>query len=242
MTTLPRPLLRYLIEVRKLLDTRSALAVLLASLAAAVLAISLLVVTQPEAVSVAGLAQNSVGLVAYVLPLLAILAVTSEWRQRTVLGTYTLDPDRTAVLLAKAAALLSVVCVVAVVVLAASCATVAALGGALPAPTDLLVMLGWLVLGMAGIALIGYGIAAAVLNAPLAITLYLVAPPLLPQLATQIAALAPAAPYLDIHGPLLGLVRGSLPEHPSGFAVAGLLWLVAPVVVGFVRNARSDVG
>lgn len=241
MTTLPRPLLRYLIEVRKLLDTRSALAVLIATIAVSLLAIALVVLTTPGPVTVAGLAQNSVGLVAYVLPLLAILTVTSEWRQRTALGTYTLDPNRSGVLAAKGAALTTVVGVVAVVVLVASCVTVAILGERLPLPLDLLALLGWMVLGMAGIALIGYGLAAAVLNAPVAITLYLIAPPLLPQLATQITALAPAAPFLDIHGPLLGLVQGSVPQNLAAFVVAALLWLVAPVAIGFVRNAQSDV-
>lgn len=237
-----RPLLRYRSELRKLLDTRSALAVLMATVGVSLLAIGLIVATEDAAqLDVPLLARNATGLVAYFVPLLAILTITGEWRQRTVLGTYALDPSRTAVLAAKCVALLTVVVVAAVVAVAEAYVTVAALGRPLPSLADALGLLAWMLLAMSGTALVGVGLAAMVLNTPLAMVLYLVAPQLLPQLLAETRALEWAAPYVDIHRPLMGVLHGELPSDAGAFVVSLLLWVVIPIGVGVVRNAHADV-
>lgn len=237
-----RPLLRYRSELRKLLDTRSALAVLAATLGVSLLAIGLIVATEdPARLDVPLLARNAAGLVAYFLPLLAILTISSEWRHRTILGTYALDPCRTAVLVAKGLALMTVVAAAAAVAVAEAYLTVLALDGPLPSAAELFDLLAWMLPAMSGMALVGVGLAAMVVNAPLAMVLYLVAPQLLPQLLTETGGLAWTAPYVDIHRPLMGVMHGELPADAGTFVVSLLLWAVIPIGVGVVRNAYADI-
>ena len=252
MTTLlhPRPLpstgeralRRYTVELRKLLDTPSALAILAITLAAGPAAILLTLLLEPgRTVDSTGLAGEALGLVAYILPLLAILSITGEWRLRTVLSTYTLDSARTAVLAAKCTAILTVV---AVCVLAANIAAGLAaplVGLPTPAPARLLVVGAGMLAGMAGIALVGAGFGASLLNTPLAIILYLTLPPAVPQLLGRVPALRDVVPFLDVHTPLLTLIRSGVQATPVPSVIAGLLWIGLPLLVGFVRNATRDV-
>lgn len=252
MTTLPAPralpgpvaraLRRYLVELRKLLDTPSALAILAITLFAGPAAIALSLFLEPAtAGDPIGLAGQALGLVAYLVPLLAILSITGEWRLRTALSTYTLDSARTAVLAAKGAALLTVVAASVIVVAAAATAATLALGQFAPPPTRLLGAAVGMLAGTAGIALVGAGFGAALLNTPLAIVLYLSLPPAVPQLLGRVPQLAGLVPFLDIHTPLLTLIRSGDQAHPAASTVAALLWIAVPVAVGFVRNATRHV-
>ncbi len=237
-----RPLIRYRIELRKLADTRSARAVLGITLGASLLALGLNVATEPwSGLTVPGLARNAAGLVASVLPLLAVLTVAGEWRQRTVGVSYALDPNRTAVLAAKCLALLTVVVAAGALTVAGAWLTVFALGGMLPGAAELPALFGWTLLALGAMTLVGVGLAAMLLNVPLAMVIYLIAPQLLPQLVAQLDPVAAAAPYLDVLGPLLGLLHGARPVNLLAFGSAVSLWIVLPLTVGVIRNARSDI-
>lgn len=233
---------RYAVELRKLLDTPSALAILAITLFAGPAAIVLSLFLEPAtAGDPIGLAGQALGLVAYLVPLLAILSITGEWRLRTALSTYTLDSARTAVLAAKCAALLTVVAGSVVVVAAAATAATLALGQPAPPLTRLLGAAGGMLAGTAGIALLGAGFGSALMNTPLAIVLYLTLPPAVPQLLGQVPQLSGVVPFLDVHTPLLALIRSGDHPHPLASVVAVLLWVVVPVAVGFFRNATRDV-
>lgn len=250
-TTQPRQLpnlgaraaVRYQVELRKLLDTPSAKAILAITMLAAPAGIPLALLLDPNGrPDASSMAANGLGLAAYILPLLAILSITGEWRLHTVLVTYALDSGRTAVLLAKVAALVTVV--VGTVAIANIAGVVAASLLGLPVRTpaaSLAAAVGMLV-GMTGIALVGVAFGASLLNTPLAIVLYLTLPPAVPQLLGQLPAMATLAPYLDIHSPLLARIQDTAVANPAASAVAALLWIVVPVAVGIVRNARSDIG
>lgn len=233
---------RYLVELRKLLDTTSAKAILTITLVAAPAGIPLALLLDPNGrPDATELAANGLGLAAYILPLLAILSITGEWRLHTVLTTYTLDSNRTAVLLAKVAALLTVV--VGSVSIANIAGVVAAslLGLPVPPPAALLAGAAGMLVGMTGIALIGVGFGAALLNTPLAIVLYLTLPPAVPQLLGQIPAMTSLVPYLDIHTPLITQIQTATTPNPTASTIAALLWIAAPITIGFIRNARSDI-
>lgn len=212
------------------------------TLGTAFLALALSVATEPwPGLTVAGLVRNTGGLVASALPLLAVLTVAGEWHQRTVLVSYALDPNRTAVLAAKCLALLTVMAAAGAITVAEAWLTVLALGGTLPAPVELLLLLGWTQLALAAMTLVGVGLAAMLLSVPLAMVVYLIAPQLVPQLVAQIGPVAAAAPYLDVVGPVLGLLHGATPENPLAFGSAVLVWIVLPLTIGVLRNARADV-
>jgi hypothetical protein len=237
-----RAVRRYLVELRKLLDTTSAKALLAITMLAAPAGIPLALLLDPTGrPDATEMAANGLGLAAYILPLLAILSITGEWRLRSVLTTYTLDSNRTAVLVAKTTALLTVVLGAVLVANIAGVTTASLLGLPVrPAPALLAGAAGMLV-GMTGIALVGVGFGASLLNTPLAIVLYLSLPPAIPQLLSQLPAMTAVVPYLDIHGPLIAQIHAGTTPNPATTTVAALLWIAIPITIGFARNARSDI-
>jgi ABC-type transport system involved in multi-copper enzyme maturation permease subunit len=93
------------VELRKLVDTRAAawLLVAIAAVTVGVVTVYLLAsdsadLTFADFVNVTMLPQS------LLLPVLGIMAVTSEWTQRTGLVTHTLEPRRNRVIMAKSAA------------------------------------------------------------------------------------------------------------------------------------------
>lgn len=104
------------VELRKLMDTRAGFWLLagIGLVTAAVLAI-LMVASDPAELTYANFVSATVAPQALLLPVLGILAVTSEWGQRTALVTFTLEPHRGRVVVAKLVATM-VMCAAAVVV------------------------------------------------------------------------------------------------------------------------------
>ena len=107
-------------ELRKSVDTRAGLWVMIAilGLAVATLAYRLLKVDQADVSFTGYLDIVTIG-VMLLLPVIGVMAMTSEWSQRTALSTFTLVPRRGRVLTAKifAAVLLAVAAVAVVVAL-----------------------------------------------------------------------------------------------------------------------------
>jgi ABC-2 type transport system permease protein len=234
---------RYRVELRKLLDTASAKAILTITLVAAPAGIPLALLLDPTGRPGAReMAATGLGLAAYILPLLAILSITGEWRLHTVLTTYTLDSARTAVLVAKVAALTTVVVGSVVIANVAGVVTASLLGLPVESPAAVLSGAAGMLVGMTGIALVGVGFGSSLLNTPLAIVLYLTLPPAVPQLLAQIPAMTSVVPYLDIHTPLITQIQTATTPNPAGSTIAALLWIVAPITIGFIRNAHSDIG
>jgi ABC-type transport system involved in multi-copper enzyme maturation permease subunit len=94
-------------ELRKLTDTRASRLLLIGMAVATPIIIAvLLFVAAPRDLNYTRFVDLAQTPQKFVLPALAILAVTSEWSQRTGLITFTLVPGRGRVLRAKAAAAL----------------------------------------------------------------------------------------------------------------------------------------
>ena len=123
------------VERRKLTDTRSGRGLLAATVAAAA-AVLVWKVTHAEIeTSFDNYSAGVATMVAFLTPLIALLAMTSEWTQRTALTTFTLAPRRFPVLAAKyvAAVLLSLGATVTGLVMAAAAT---AIGGGLHGPAS----------------------------------------------------------------------------------------------------------
>lgn len=97
------------VELRKMVDTRSGFWMLLGIGALAVIATVAAILFAPDDSLTYALFTAAIGLpMSVILPVLTILAVTSEWSQRSGLTTFTLVPHRGRVIRAKALAALVV--------------------------------------------------------------------------------------------------------------------------------------
>jgi ABC-2 type transport system permease protein len=247
----PVPLARLVgVELRKSFDTRSG-RWLLASLGlAAVLTTGAIIAWAPAEQLTYSQFTLAIGVpMTVILPIIAVLSVTSEWSQRSGLATFTLVPHRGRVLLAKAIA----------AVLVTLPATAAAFGvGALgnvtgAALADVPVVwdqsavdVAYFALGQTLLLLTGFVLGALIRNSSGAIVAYMiygfVAPGLLAFLAFSQAWFADARPWLDPKYNQDALVSGNLTgDQWSHLAVTSVVWLVVPMVVAVVSVLRSEV-
>lgn len=233
-------------ELRKLVDTRAGrwlLAVIFAVTPAVVA--GMLIIAKPANLTYSQFVNVTSSPERIVLPVLGILTVTTEWSQRTGLLTFTLEPNRRRVLLAKATAtLLLGLAVIAAGFLSAAIGNV--LGAALRGGNgdwtfdaggyrDIVVVL--LVGLLQGLA---YGM--VLLSSAAAIVVYYVVPNLSSLLFTAVPRLKDLAPWLDLQK-----AQGALYLHDvtakawAQYATAALIWVVLPGVLGVLRVLRSEI-
>lgn len=247
----PIPLRRIVTtEVRKLFDTRSGfwlvagvgLLALLASAAVAVLS------SDPGMTYRAFTTAVDYPLT-LVLPVVAILSVTSEWSQRTGLTTFTLVPRRGRVVAAKAVACVGVA--VAAVPLALGAAALGNLAGTSLAgitpvwdvtATSLLTIVGSNVLGV----LVGFVLGVLLRSSVAAVVAYFVHALVLPALAVVLAGsqawFRTVQPWVDLRHAQGTLVDGTLTAAQwQHLAASAALWLLAPLAVGLVAVVRAEV-
>lgn len=232
------------VELRKMADTRAGMWLLIAIgvITAAAVVVFSLAADQSDRTFM-----NFVGVTAtpqgFLLPVLGILLVTSEWSQRASLVTFTLTPVRARVLVAKtAAALLLGFAAIAVAVAVAALATL--LGGA----ADPWQGVGWDGLGKFSLLqtigiLQGLAFGLLILNSAAAIVVYFIVPAMFTILSSMWSKMAEIQPWLDLvssSSPLIesGNVTGEQwQQYASGFAI----WVLLPFVLGFLRVLRSEV-
>jgi hypothetical protein len=230
-------------ELRKTIDTRAGrwLLAVIAVLAAAALVYRLVTADRGE-VSYAVQLGTALGTVNQLLPVLGVLAMTTEWTQRTALTTFTTVPQRGMVIAAKLAA--TTILTLAIVLLVAGSAAATTWGAGLIAgegptwgqtSTLLAGAAATSVLGM----LIGAAFGALLQVTPLAVVAYFVVPTLASTVAPEL--LGDDARWVDIY---LALTRVS--ELDLGDAVAPTLvtltvWIAVPMAVGVIRSLRREV-
>lgn len=179
------------------------------------------------------------------LPLIGILAATSEWSQRTALTTFTLEPRRIRVNAAKLASAL--VLGLTVMVLALVSGAVFNVVGSLWRDGDGSWAMEWPVLGGMALALLllvtqGVAFGLALLSTPTATVAYLALPTLWSILGLTVAALRDPARWLDINSTVLPLMEGQMSGTQwaqLGTSVA--VWVLLPLALGLWRTARRDV-
>jgi len=233
------------VELRKQVDTRAGLWLLVAiAIISAGLGVLTLVVADASSVTWTALTESaSIGQL-LLLPLIGVMAATSEWSARTALTTFTLEPRRTRVNLAKltSASLLGVM--VMVVTLAVT--AVLNLIGILARDTDGSWSLDWGILAGMVLALVllvwqGVAFGLAFLSTPIAIVAYLALPTIWAVLTVSIEALRGPAEWLDINQTLLTLMAGTTTgDGWAKLTVSVLVWIGIPLAVGLWRTARRE--
>ena len=184
-----------------------------------------------------------------ILPMIAVLSVTSEWSQRTGLTTFTLVPHRSRVMLAKAAAVILVAPVATAIAFA-----VGALGNLVgpaiagtPTVWDQSLVDGLqMTLANVLVTLVGFTLGVLIRNSPGAIVAYFVygfvAPGLLTLLAFSQAWFHDLRPWVDPTYSQDALLDGAFTaEQWIHLALTSGLWLVVPLSVGVLTLLRSEV-
>lgn len=234
------------VELRKLVDTRAGRWLLIAIVAITILVVGIAFFAAPAKqltydtfTAFTGIPQG------FLLPVLGILVVTSEWSQRTGLVTFTLVPSRARVLVAKVVATLALGLASLLIAFVA-----AALGNLLAIALrdadgswaygfegffdiTLLQLLG-LVQGLA------FGM--LILNSAAAIVIYFAVPIAWSLLFTLVSALRDVAPWVDLSTAQQPLTTHDMtPKSWVQLAVATALWVAIPLVVGWWRVLHSEL-
>jgi len=247
----PIPMTRLVgIETTKMFDTRSGFWLLTSVGILAVLATGATLLFAPREELTYDSFAAAIGVpMTVVLPMIAVLAVTSEWTQRTGLTTFTLVPHRGRVITAKLISTL----LVGVVSIATAFA-VGALGnlaGSAIAGVDTVwdISLGHalLILLADGLGmLMGFTLGVLIRNSPGAIVGYFVYALVLPAALGTLAAFqdwfADLQGWVDFQFSSTRLYDGGLTGSDwAHLGTSGLLWLVAPLAIGLWMLLRSEV-
>lgn len=241
------------VELRKTVDTRAGRWLIGITAGLALLAdiiFLIIAATHPDEQASWG---DFVGGAAFVssvlLPVLGIMLVTSEWSQRTAMTTFTLEPRRMRIVLAKmlAGVALTAFVVVFAVVVGVVCNLL--LGAMRDTPTDW--TFGWsgffgFVINQTLAMLGGFALACLLLNTPAAIVAFFAYRYVLPTLLAIGSALmewfSHFAPWIDFQAASAELydmpLTGSQWAH---LVVSGIIWLVVPLVIGLWRIRRAEV-
>ena len=247
----PIPFRRVLqVELRKMFDTRTGFwlmaSIVIASVIATVLTILL---GNRDDLSFDAFAAAVGSPMSIVLPVIGVLAVTSEWSQRTALTTFTLVPSRPRVLAAK---LVDAVVIGAISMLVAlGIGAVGNLVTAMITGNDAV----WNIsagtfaqivlaneLGM----LLGFALGLLFRNSPAAIVGYFVIIMVLPGLSGALAAAQPwwsdNAGWFELNDTRYLLFDGSLTSTDwAQLGVTSILWIVLPLLAGLRLVLRSEV-
>jgi hypothetical protein len=238
------------VELRKMFDTRSGFWMMASIAIAAVLATAAVILWAPDDELTYETFATAIGFpMAVILPMIAILSVTSEWSQRSGLTTFTLIPHRGRVIRAKAVS--AVLVGVASMLLASAIGALGNLVGTAIAGTDLVwnvsaTDLAYIVLANVLGLLVGFMLGVLIRNSPGAIVSYFVYSFVLPTLSALLAAnqqwFRDLQPWVDFNFAQGALFNGSLTgEQWANLGVAGLIWLVLPMAAGLVLLMRSEV-
>jgi ABC-2 type transport system permease protein len=232
------------VETRKLVDTRAGrwLLIAIGVITAAVITIFFLNANEGDRTFL-----NFVGVTAtpqgFLLPVLGILLVTSEWSQRTALSTFTLMPVRGRVILAKVIAAL-LVGLVAIALALGLAAVATLLGGTSNAWNGIGAdTVGKFAMLQASGVLQGLAFGLVFLNSAAAIVTYFVLPTAFSILASLWHALADARPWVDLGTSQAHLYDGKAisGEQWAQLGTGSAIWILLPLVLGLIRVARAEV-
>jgi ABC-2 type transport system permease protein len=235
------------VELRKLVDTRAGfwLLVAIGLITVAVIGVFLFV-ADPDQLTFL----NFVGVTAtpqsILLPVLGILAVTAEWSQRTGLVTFTLEPSRIRIAVAKLVAvtlvgLLAVGVALGVAALS-NVAGMAFLDGAGTWNVGAANVRDFFALQLIGIVQ-GFAFGMLLMNTAAAIVLYYVLPIAWNLLFSMVGALEQVAPWLDLNTAMAPTFEQQTLRSGdwAHIAVSGTIWVLLPLAFGLLRLLRREV-
>lgn len=246
-TLRPIPLTRLTrVEFRKMLDTLAGRWFLAAVALICAVVLTVLLFTEGENVGLTDYIVGAGSVLAIFIPILGILSATAEWSQRTGMATFTLEPRRGRVVVAKIVASLALgllTFAVAVGIAAACHALAVAIKGA---PADFSLEAGF-ISGMGLMVILGVlqGTAFGFLlrNTPAAIVAYLVLPLVYQLLTSLISGLREIAAWTNITETMGPLSMGESldAEQWAQLATSVGIWVLIPLVIGSWRVVRAEV-
>ena len=251
-TAQPIPTTRLVkVELRKMFNTRSGFWMLISiGVLSPISAGSLLVLGLNSDVTYQNFVRASGFPMSVILPIIAILAVTGEWSQRSGLTTFTLVPSRGRVIGAKAIATLLVgLGAVSVAFAVGALGNVAgsALAGVDTAwDISLSMALQMVLYNLVGMAF-GFALGVVLRNSAAAIVGYFVASLVMPGILALLAQVRSwfedLQPWIDWHYTQVALLDGAT-NTVKEWAMLGsttMIWIVIPLVVGLLSLRRSEV-
>ncbi|NYE03102.1 ABC-type transport system involved in multi-copper enzyme maturation permease subunit [Kineosphaera limosa] len=238
-------------ELRKMFDTRSGFWLLMSIGVLSVVATVAVIVFAPDRdVNYLTFASALGFPMSVILPMIAILGVTSEWSQRSGLTTFTLVPSRAKVISAKAIATLVVG--VTSMLLAGVFGAVGNLAGSAIVGTDTVWNIGLavaaqIILGnLVGMA-IGFTLGVVFRNSPAAIVGYFVLSFVLPGVLILLAQVrewfADLQPWIDwsVTQEMLFTGEISSAQEWTQLASTTAIWIIVPLAAGLTLLRRSEV-
>ena len=251
-TAQPIPTTRLVkVELRKMFNTRSGFWMLISiGVLSPISAGSLLVLGLNSDVTYQNFVRASGFPMSVILPIIAILAVTGEWSQRSGLTTFTLVPSRGRVIGAKAIATLLVgLGAVSVAFAVGALGNVAgsALAGVDTAwDISLSMALQMMLYNLVGMAF-GFALGVVLRNSAAAIVGYFVASLVMPGILALLAQVRSwfedLQPWIDWHYTQVALLDGAT-NTVKEWAMLGsttMIWIVLPLVIGLLSLRRSEV-
>ncbi|MCW2748450.1 MAG: transporter permease [Nocardioidaceae bacterium] len=238
------------VELRKMFNTRSGFWLMASIAIIALIATVSVIIFANDSDMGYGLFATVIGFpMAILLPIVAILSVTSEWSQRTGLTTFTLIPHRGQVISAKAVA--SIVVGVVSMLLAFAIGAVGNVVGSTIAGVDIvwdvafsdfLLIIFANVLGL----LVGFMLGVLIRNSAGAIVGYFVYSFVLTTIFEVLANVAnwfkTIRPWIDFN-----FAQGKLFDAPvtgkewANLGTSSIIWLVIPLIIGVWMVLRSEV-
>lgn len=240
------PFLRLVqVEVRKTWDTRAGVWLLgtIVGITAAAMIIFFAVADSDDRIfgNFIAFASTPQG---FLLPVLGILLVTTEWSQRTAMVTFALEPSRSKVIGAKVAAALvwgfgAFVAAVAIAML------FTLVGGSGDKFQDLSLTVFLLFLALQLLTILqGLAYGLIFLNTPAAIVVFFVVPIASSIVFSVVPSLEDVAPWLDLgtaQEPLFSEEFELTARQYAHLGTTSLIWILAPFVAGWVRVMRAEL-
>ena len=245
------------VELRKLVDTRASRWLLLIQgllIAAASTIVIIVAAVNDEPMEFMDFGTIAGVVMGFLLPVIGVMAITSEWSQRTNMATFTLEPRRARVVTAKLLAVVMVALasvVVAIGIGYLSSAVAALVGVEVDWTTDVEMLVAFAVTQVLGLVT-AFAFGTLVLNTPGAIVCtfaYFTVLPGVFAVAAELSWFADIRPWLDFNYAQVPLSDFGQEADEIGFGavdwpqfmVSGLLWFVLPLVLGINRVLRAEV-
>lgn len=238
------------VELRKMFDTRAGFWLMASILITALVSTVATILFAPESDLTYYTFARAIGFpMTVILPIIAILAITGEWSQRTGLTTFTLVPHRTRVIVAKVVA--SILVGVASMLVALVFGVAGNVVGPAIAGTDRVWDVSFvhgldIILGSLISLLTGTMLGILFRSSSVALVAYFVTSFLLPTVFGLLAAneesFRDLQRWVDLNYAQSFLFEGALSGMQwARLAVATTLWLVLPALLGLRLVMRSEV-
>lgn len=235
------------VEARKLVDTRAARWLIIATIILSGVIVGILLALPRDAdipaPSVTDLISTGTMALHMLFPIMAIMLAAGEWTQHGAVVTFTVEPRRLRVIAAK---IVAVTLASVAIFLLMGLATVAVAGVASAAGANVIWTINASQIAWVGVtcvlsALTGLGLGLLLMNTAGAIVFYFVVPTLMQLVGGFWERASEIVQWLTPDTAFAPLTMGVGDLHWGKIATATAFWVVLPLVAGAVRTVRREV-